>query len=202
MLLSCLGTCVQASDCHILNVLAFIQAVPTLSLSQPAGHLFAKDLLSQASFLIWLLPNSLKLLSPCCEYRRCSGACCEDAALASKPCFSWQVTDILAVECWMSTLFLFTIIITVILILQESSLGQVPARCIQVPSMKVTLAQVHVGWLDGGTAVLAFRGTSTAQDGLQDVKIVRHSIDHLQEMFPGTQAHSGTACSMKRILHD
>ena len=51
--------------------------------------------------------------------------------------------------------------------------------------------QVHVGWLEGGTAILAFRGTQTAQDGLQDVKIVRQSIDHLQKMFPGTQAHSG-----------
>jgi len=48
-----------------------------------------------------------------------------------------------------------------------------------------------VGWLEGGTAILAFRGTQTAQDGLQDVKIVRQSIDHLQKMFPGTQAHSG-----------
>ena len=56
------------------------------------------------------------------------------------------------------------------------------------------LWQVHVAWLEGGTAVLAFRGTQTAQDGLQDVKIVRQSIDHLQEMFPGTRAHSGEAC--------
>ena len=48
-----------------------------------------------------------------------------------------------------------------------------------------------MGWLEGGTAILAFRGTQTAQDGLQDVKIVRQSIDHLQGMFPGTQAHSG-----------
>ncbi len=53
------------------------------------------------------------------------------------------------------------------------------------------ILQVHVGWLEGGTAILAFRGTQTAQDGLQDVKIVRQSIDHLQKMFPGTQAHSG-----------
>ncbi|KAL0041862.1 hypothetical protein WJX79_007144 [Trebouxia sp. C0005] len=54
-----------------------------------------------------------------------------------------------------------------------------------------TNTHVHVGWLEGGTAILAFRGTQTAQDGLQDVKIVRQSIDHLQKMFPGTQAHSG-----------
>ena len=53
------------------------------------------------------------------------------------------------------------------------------------------ITQVHVGWLEGGTAMLAFRGASTGQDGLQDVKIVRDVIDHLQEMFPGTQAHSG-----------
>ena len=57
--------------------------------------------------------------------------------------------------------------------------------------MLCNILQVHVGWLEGGTAILAFRGTQTAQDGLQDVKIVRQSIDHLQGMFPGTQAHSG-----------
>ena len=51
--------------------------------------------------------------------------------------------------------------------------------------------QVHVGWLLGGTAVLAFRGTETAQDGLQDMKFIRKSIDHLQELFPGVQAHTG-----------
>lgn len=66
---------------------------------------------------------------------------------------------------------------------------QATSRCNS--SGSVMLAQVHVGWLEGGTAILAFRGTQTAQDGLQDVKIVRQSIDHLQGMFPGTQAHSG-----------
>ncbi len=60
------------------------------------------------------------------------------------------------------------------------------------------MLQVHVGWLEGGTAILAFRGTQTAQDGLQDVKIVRQSIDHLQKMFPGTQAHSGKLCNRMR----
>ena len=71
----------------------------------------------------------------------------------------------------------------------------------QYPHRACTLyMQVHVGWLEGGTAVLAFRGTQTAQDGLQDVKIVRQSIDHLQGMFPGTQAHSGEI-HMHCVLH-
>ena len=51
--------------------------------------------------------------------------------------------------------------------------------------------QVHVGWLPGGTAILAFRGTESAQDGLQDVKIIRKNVDYMQEVFPGVQAHTG-----------
>ena len=38
---------------------------------------------------------------------------------------------------------------------------------------------------------MAFRGTETAQDGLQDMKFIRKNIDHLQELFPGVQAHTG-----------
>ena len=55
--------------------------------------------------------------------------------------------------------------------------------------------QVHVGWLPEGTAVFAFRGTDTAQDGLQDVKIMRRNIDYLQDLFPGVKAHVGGCCS-------
>eukprot|EP00891_Asterochloris_glomerata_P009139 jgi/Astpho2/9139/Aster-07787 len=51
--------------------------------------------------------------------------------------------------------------------------------------------QVHVGWLPGGTAVMAFRGTENAQDGLQDMKIIRKNIDYLQALYPGVQAHTG-----------
>ena len=58
--------------------------------------------------------------------------------------------------------------------------------------------QVHVGWLPGGTAVFAFRGTDTAQDGLQDVKIMRRNIDYLQDLFPGVKAHVGGCCSRRR----
>ena len=51
--------------------------------------------------------------------------------------------------------------------------------------------QVHVGWLEGGTAVFAFRGTASKQDGLQDVKIFSRNIDYLQELYPGVKAHMG-----------
>ncbi|KAK9818137.1 hypothetical protein WJX72_007701 [[Myrmecia] bisecta] len=51
--------------------------------------------------------------------------------------------------------------------------------------------QVHVGWLEGGTAVFAFRGTQSAQDGLQDAKFIRKNINYLQELYPGTKAHTG-----------
>ena len=51
--------------------------------------------------------------------------------------------------------------------------------------------QVHVGWLEGGTAVFAFRGTASRQDGLQDVKIFSRNIDYLQELYPGVKAHLG-----------
>ena len=51
--------------------------------------------------------------------------------------------------------------------------------------------QVHVGWLEGGTAVFAFRGTASKQDGLQDVKIFSRNIDYLQELYPGVKAHLG-----------
>ena len=57
--------------------------------------------------------------------------------------------------------------------------------------------QVHVGWLPGGTAILAFRGTESAQDGLQDVKIIRKNVDYMQEVFPGVQAHTGD-CALCR----
>lgn len=55
--------------------------------------------------------------------------------------------------------------------------------------------QVHVGWLEGGTAVFAFRGTASRQDGLQDVKIFSRNIDYLQELYPGVKAHLGVLCS-------
>ena len=48
-----------------------------------------------------------------------------------------------------------------------------------------------MGWLEGGTAVFAFRGTASRQDGLQDVKIFSRNIDYLQELYPGVKAHLG-----------
>ena len=58
-------------------------------------------------------------------------------------------------------------------------------------AVRLPWLQVHVGWLPGGTAALAFRGTANAQDGLQDMKFIRKNIDYLQEMYPGVQAHTG-----------
>ena len=53
---------------------------------------------------------------------------------------------------------------------------------------------MHVGWLDGDTAIFAFRGTASRQDALQDVKISSHNIDYLQELYPGVKAHLGERC--------
>ena len=57
------------------------------------------------------------------------------------------------------------------------------------------MAQVHVGWLEDGTAVFAFRGTATMKDGLADVKIMRLDVAYLRELFPGARAHLGV-CSL------
>ena len=72
-----------------------------------------------------------------------------------------------------------------------------PRNCVQLmlTAMLLPHMQVHVGWLPEGTAVFAFRGTDTAQDGLQDVKIMRRNIDYLQDLFPGVKAHVGGCCS-------
>ena len=60
--------------------------------------------------------------------------------------------------------------------------------------------QVHVGWLEGGTAVFAFRGTASKQDGLQDVKIFSRNIDYLQELYPGVKAHLGMNNKLAELL--
>lgn len=51
--------------------------------------------------------------------------------------------------------------------------------------------QVHVAWLDDGTAIFAFRGTATLQDGMADLKVLRLDVHYLTELFPGTLAHLG-----------
>lgn len=56
---------------------------------------------------------------------------------------------------------------------------------------------MHVSWLEGGTAIFAFRGTASTQDGLQDVKIVSRNIDYLQELYPGVKAHMGMHHALK-----
>lgn len=51
--------------------------------------------------------------------------------------------------------------------------------------------QVHVSWIESGTAVFSFRGTESTQDGLQDIKMLRRNIDYLQRGYPGAKAHTG-----------
>ncbi len=58
--------------------------------------------------------------------------------------------------------------------------------------------QVHVSWIDSGTAVFAFRGTESTKDGLQDLKFVRRNIDYLQRAYPGAKAHTGAQSMIAR----
>jgi hypothetical protein len=58
-------------------------------------------------------------------------------------------------------------------------------------SAVLLVLQVHVGWLENGSAVFAFRGTESAQDGLQDAKFFRRGIDYLEKAYPGVKAHLG-----------
>ena len=51
--------------------------------------------------------------------------------------------------------------------------------------------QVHVSWMESGTAVFSFRGTESTQDGLQDLKLIRRNIDFLARSSPGAKAHTG-----------
>ncbi len=53
--------------------------------------------------------------------------------------------------------------------------------------------QVHVSWIDSGTAVFSLRGTESTQDGLQDLKLIRRNIDFLARACPGAKAHTGTS---------
>ena len=71
-------------------------------------------------------------------------------------------------------------------------LGGWKSTC-QYPKTWRLLAQVHVSWMDSGTAVFAFRGTESTQDGLQDIKMLRRNIDYLQRAYPGAKAHTGEA---------
>jgi hypothetical protein len=47
-----------------------------------------------------------------------------------------------------------------------------PGRTVEQRS-SVHCTQVHVSWIDSGTAVFSFRGTESTQDGLQDIKMMR-----------------------------
>lgn len=62
----------------------------------------------------------------------------------------------------------------------------------QTPQRRVAM-QVHVSWIESGTAVFSFRGTESTQDGLQDLKLIRRNIDFLARSCPGAKAHTGVS---------
>ncbi len=64
------------------------------------------------------------------------------------------------------------------------------------------LVQVHVSWIDSGTAVFSFRGTESTKDGLQDLKFVRRNIDYLQRAYPGAKAHTGAVLLRRGTVVD
>jgi hypothetical protein len=63
------------------------------------------------------------------------------------------------------------------------------------------LFQVHVAWLEGGTAVFAFRGTESVKDALADLNAMPIEIDWMKESFPDVLGHSGTHCFVHAVLY-
>lgn len=61
------------------------------------------------------------------------------------------------------------------------------ARALQT----VMFAQVYVAWLDGGTAVFAFRGTESSRDAMTDADARYQHVPWLQETYPHVRAHMG-----------
>lgn len=54
-----------------------------------------------------------------------------------------------------------------------------------------TCAQVYVAWLEGGTAVFAFRGTESAQDAKADIDARSTSVDWMTADYPSVRGHMG-----------
>ena len=52
--------------------------------------------------------------------------------------------------------------------------------------------QAYVGWLDGGTAVFAFRGTESGKDAQTDADARTRHIPWMEGLFPKTRGHAGT----------
>ena len=76
--------------------------------------------------------------------------------------------------------------------------GSTGIECSTFVSEPRTGTQVQVAWLEGGTAVFAFRGTSKQQDALQDLKMLRRNIPFLNDLYPGSKAHVGAVLPCKR----
>ena len=56
---------------------------------------------------------------------------------------------------------------------------------------------MYVAWLDGGTAVFAFRGTESVKDALADLNAVPIDIDWMLHAFPEVRGHSGAPTALR-----
>lgn len=50
---------------------------------------------------------------------------------------------------------------------------------------------MYVAWLEGGTAVFAFRGTESVKDALADLNAVPVQVEWMLHAFPEVMGHSG-----------
>lgn len=51
--------------------------------------------------------------------------------------------------------------------------------------------QAYVAWLDGGTAIFAFRGTESGKDAQTDADARSRPIPWMEDLFPKTRGHAG-----------
>lgn len=58
--------------------------------------------------------------------------------------------------------------------------------------------QCYVAWLDGGTAIFAFRGTESALDAQADADARRVPVPWLASAFPGVLGHKGACLGLRR----
>lgn len=60
--------------------------------------------------------------------------------------------------------------------------------------------QVYVAWLEGGTAVFAFRGTESAQDAKADIDARSTPVEWMLNDYPSVKGHMGAAPSLCECL--
>ena len=53
-----------------------------------------------------------------------------------------------------------------------------------------------MAWLEGGTAVFAFRGTESVKDALADLNAVPVQVEWMLHAFPEVMGHSGATLTL------